>query len=553
MKKIILFILPLLFSGCGLFKSSKEIDLIPFVQKDKYGYFDLEGKIIINPQFAFATAFREDLALVKTSGKDPKWGFIDKEGKFIINPTYKDATVFQEGLAWVVTENGAPTAIDKKGEIKFTLKEADKVLLFNEELAAFSIADTTSVKWGFVDKSGKKVINPQFNDVGYFSDGKCPVKNKDGKWGFIDKEGKIVINYQFDQVDNFTNDKAVVYVDEKAGIIDQDGKYIVNPQFQYAYIDDDKYLIYQDDKAGWCDEDGKFIINPQFNNAERFNDDDLACIKSSDTYGYIDSKGKIMINPQFEEASQFIGDVAIVKSGDKYGLIDKEGKYVVNPQFEDIGADVYYYLADFSVKNSISSDYLDIDKILKPININEPENLSLDDDFQTILNKTNKTISDFSAYSDNHLIFEDKTITKDVTYGFAIMGNLKDLNPYTYEYYITNEKPTGFIYGFKLSGKATGKAESIQKAFEKKLSNYNLMKKGYINNAYASVYRNDKNIIITYNTGSSIPLIYILKKDFEVSTFIDTITDKPNEPKNNIDDEYEEAAIDSVAMPYDYE
>lgn len=551
MKKIIVLSLAILLTGCSLFKSSKEVDLIPFIQKDKYGFFNLEGKIVINPQFAFATAFREDLALVKTTGDNPKWGYINKEGKYVINATYKDATVFQNGLAWVVTENGAPTAINKEGETQFTLKEADKVHLFHEDLAAFCKIDSTTTKWGFVDKEGKQTINPQFHEVGNFSDGKCPVKNKDGKWGYINKEGKIVINYQFENVQNFKNNKAVVYVDDKAGVIDQEGKYIINPQFQYAYVDEDKYLVYQDDKAGWCDEDGKFTINPQFDTAERFNDSDLASIKSSDMYGYIDDEGKIMINPQFEEASEFIGDIAIVKSGDKYGLIDKEGKYIVNPQFDDIGSDIYYYLSDYSIKFSIDSDYLDTDKILKVINLNSPENLNFDDNFQTILIKTNKDIEDFDAYSDNNLIFEKKSITNDVSYGFVVMGNLKDINSYSYEYYVTEEKPTGFLYGFDLSGKALGKAESIQKAFEKKLTSYNLIKKGYFDNAYTSVYRNDKCIIVISSIDKNKPIIYILNKDYEISSYLDKITDNPDEKSNVEKEEYDAEAVDSAATAVD--
>ena len=74
-----------------------------------------------------------------------------------------------------------------------------------------------------------------------------------------------------------------------------------------------------------------------------------------------------MINPQFDEASQFIDDVAIVKSSDKYGLIDKEGKFIVNPQFESIAFDVFTYLVDYSIKSNISSDYLDVNAILKVI------------------------------------------------------------------------------------------------------------------------------------------------------------------------------------------
>ena len=197
MKKItVLLVVLQLFASCSLFKSSNDLELIPFEQKGKYGYFDLEGKIVINPQFAFATAFREDLALVRLSGDDGKWGYIDKKGKFVINATYKDATVFQDGLAWVVTDNAAPSAIDKDGKIKFTLKQANDVKLFSEGLAGFSVKDTTNNEtWGFVDKSGISTVNPQFFDIGDYSESKCAVKNKEGKWGFIDKSGKIAQEY----------------------------------------------------------------------------------------------------------------------------------------------------------------------------------------------------------------------------------------------------------------------------------------------------------------------------------------------------------------------
>lgn len=524
-----MIIMPFLLVGCSFFKSSKDISLIPFLQKEKYGYFDLEGKIVINPQFSFATVFREDLALVKTSGDNGKWGYIDKNGKFVINAIYKNATVFQEGIAWVVSDNTAPTAIDNNGEVQFTLKEAEDVRLYSDDLAAFSKVDSTSVIWGFVDKSGKQVINPQFVEVGDFHDGKCAIKNKEGKWGYIDKSGKIIINNQFDHADSFKEGKAIVALDEKSGVIDEDGKYIINPQFGYALADGDNYLIYQDDKAGWCDKEGKFIINPQFDNAKTFGDNKLASIKSGDKYGYIDKEGKIMINPQFDEAYQFIGDISIVKTGDKYGLIDNEGKYKVNPQFEDIGYDVFAYLNDLCFKNSVSSDYLDVNAILKVINLNNPENLSFNDNFQSILSKVNKNANDFNAYSDIHSIFEEKKINNEASYSFAVMGKLKDYDSYSYDYFVTKEKPTGFIYGISLSGKAYGKAESIQKAFEKKLSGYSLMKKGYIDNVYTSVYKNDKSIIVTNSKNTSLALFYILNKDYDITYYIDKITEKPNQ------------------------
>ena len=553
MKKItVLLVVLQLFASCSLFKSSNDLELIPFEQKGKYGYFDLEGKIVINPQFAFATAFREDLALVRLSGDDGKWGFIDKKGKFVINATYKDATVFQDGLAWVVTDNAAPSAIDKDGKIKFTLKQANDVKLFSEGLAGFSVKDTTNNEtWGFVDKSGISTVNPQFFDIGDYSESKCAVKNKEGKWGFIDKSGKIVINYQFDEVEKFNNGKAVVYLDNKAGVIDEDGKYTVNPQYKSAQNDGDLFLIAQEDKYGWCDEEGKFVINPQFDSAQPFNDSKLACVESGNKYGYIDNAAKIMINPQFDYASPFFGKVALVKLGDKFGLIDEEGKYKVNPQFDGIGLDVFAFFNNTSIKQSITTDFLDVNAILNVINIERPENLSFNDGFNSIITKLNKTADDFSAYDTNHSVFTYKKINNDASYSFMFTGNVKAMNNDTYEFYITDEKPQTFVYSINLHGKAYGKAESIQKALENKLTGFTNVKKGYAQGRYASIFKGPNSYVITWNTGDSEPLFYICNKNFDITHFSSLIVADKESSYTEESDYVEEPgyAADSTAAP----
>lgn len=548
MSKLFVLLTMFLLSGCSFFNESPKIDLIPFEQDDKYGYFDLQGKVVINPQFSFASAFREDLALVATTGENPKWGFIDKKGKVVIKAIYKEATVFQEGLAWVVAENTAASAIDKNGKIKFTLDEAEEVRLFSNHLAAFSKVDSESTLWGFVDINGKQTINPQFFEVGYFKDGKCAVKNKEGKWGYIDKSGNIIINYQFDDANKFVDGRAIVRLDEQSGVIDEEGKYIINPQFQNVYLDGDRYLIRQDDKYGWCDMDGKYIINPQFTDANFFAGSKLASFKSGEKYGYINKDGQITINPQFDEASQFFGDVAIVKTGDKYGLIDPTGKYKVNPQFDDIGIDVFFYMNDLSRANSVKSDFLNTQAILKVINLNSPENLTFDDSFQTILRKKNLSADGFNAYDESHLMFKEKFINNEASYAFLVMGKLKALNYETYDYYITDEKPTGFIYLFNLSGKAEGKSEAVQRAFEEKLPSYTLIKKGYVDGAYTGVYTNTRNILITNSKNPNTPLFYILNKNFDISFYltkiVENIDDKPN--TDEIVDEEESSFLDSL-------
>lgn len=64
-----------------------------------------------------------------------------------------------------------------------------------------------------------------------FSEGFAPVQFQEkGKWGFIDKTGKIVIEPKFDEVTGFRQGTAMVTINNKFGyIIDKNEKFIWNP------------------------------------------------------------------------------------------------------------------------------------------------------------------------------------------------------------------------------------------------------------------------------------------------------------------------------------
>jgi hypothetical protein len=150
-----------------------------------------------------------------------------------------------------------------------------------------------------------------------------------GRFGFIDKTNKYAINPQFDEAEAFKEGLAVVTLGGKSGYIDKTGKYAINPQFDQASpFEDGLAMVKVGDKWGYIDTAGKYAINPKFDAALLFKDG-LAVVKVGGKWGYIDKTGRYTINPQFDDAFPFSDGLAMVKVGDKWGHIDTAGKYSI--------------------------------------------------------------------------------------------------------------------------------------------------------------------------------------------------------------------------------
>ena len=67
-----------------------------------------------------------------------------------------------------------------------------------------------SDKIGYVNRKGRVVIQPQFEESGEFAEGLAGVRIG-SKWGYINEKGKIVINPQFDAVGEFSDGLAAFW------------------------------------------------------------------------------------------------------------------------------------------------------------------------------------------------------------------------------------------------------------------------------------------------------------------------------------------------------
>ncbi len=154
-----------------------------------------------------------------------------------------------------------------------------------------------------------------------------PVK-VDGKWGYIDKTGQVVIQPQFDEAKIFSEGLTAVRIGSKWGYINQTGQVIIQPQFDYASrFEEGLALVLINKKGGYINQKGEVVIQPQFDALGPFAEG-LAVVKIGKQYGYIDQNGKVIIQPLFDLALDFSEGIASVKLGKNWRYIDKTGKFI---------------------------------------------------------------------------------------------------------------------------------------------------------------------------------------------------------------------------------
>jgi hypothetical protein len=134
---------------------------------DKFGYIDRTGKMVIEPQFSEIRSFSDGMALASTDAIEygKKFGYIDKTGKMVTEAQFEfDSQPFKEGLAFVrISPAGKYGYIDKAG--KFVIELTG--VYYRAEPFSEGTAWVAQPQWQIVDKTGKVVATPKFNETAY--------------------------------------------------------------------------------------------------------------------------------------------------------------------------------------------------------------------------------------------------------------------------------------------------------------------------------------------------------------------------------------------------
>ena len=189
-------------------------------------------------------------------------------------------------------------------------------------------------KWGFIDKTGKWAISPEWDDVDIFHEDGLAIVTKDKKLGFVDTRGNLVIPATWFEARHMSGGVVAVRDETKWGLLNTDGTTVVEPAWEFVppqVLDEGLFGFQVDYKArrmGAIDSKGKIVVAPRYDHIWPFVHG-LAKVNRDGKAGFINRSGEEIIPLQYDYVSPFSeGGMATVQLGEKVGIINPAGKIV---------------------------------------------------------------------------------------------------------------------------------------------------------------------------------------------------------------------------------
>lgn len=203
-------VVPLQYSDMTVFSEG----LLAVESDRKWGFIDSTGRQVIEPKYDDYWIYGFINGMVKVS-INQKYGIIDKTGNEVVPIKYDDVGDFSNGFVQVcINDKWGYVDIDGKEVIPPKYDFSDN---FNDDgVAVVGLKDRSFC----IDTSGKviaEVTQPK-GWTGRYEEGLCSFC-VDGRYGFLDITGKVVVQPQYDSVSNFFGGLSLVEKDGKYGIL----------------------------------------------------------------------------------------------------------------------------------------------------------------------------------------------------------------------------------------------------------------------------------------------------------------------------------------------
>ncbi len=188
----------------------------------KYGLIDKNGKTLIEEKYNYMEYLYDNYFLA--SNEEGKLGIIDEMGKTKVEAIYnsmqkiQDTDLIETTLAQNKTTQIYARNMEKICEMENATieKEKDIIKIYNE------------TQTRYFNEEGKELKNTEV-----YPGNSLFVSAKDNQYGYVDRTGKQIVEYQYERATEFNSyGFAGVKKDGKWGVIDSQGKEIIAPVYE---------------------------------------------------------------------------------------------------------------------------------------------------------------------------------------------------------------------------------------------------------------------------------------------------------------------------------
>ena len=262
----------------------------------------------------------------------------------------------------------------------------------------------------------------------------------DGKMGYIDSSGKMIIEPIFWVAYEFSEGLAAARLNGTYGYINTSGQFVIPPQYDYATaFVDGLAIVYKNGKPFYINKQGYKPFQVVFPYISQFENGRAIVRSETGKYGLINRKGEVIVRPQYFRIHPFVDGTAVVfknreaGAGSLVGIIDTMGNYIIPFGKYDKIADLSdgYFTVSVSGKKRQgveTTQYGLVNKKGMLVFLKElPDNSWIDGDVQEGLVKIN-------LYK-NWIASDDASFDTDLSYeGFMNLEGEVVINDTTFEY-----------------------------------------------------------------------------------------------------------------------
>lgn len=301
--------------------------MCPVKQKDKWGFIDTEGNLVIQPVWnSFITPFFSSGVVRLQDPKTAQHGFLDKKGNVVVPFSFYNISDFHDTVTIAYFPASAKDG-NSRAHCRAVLMLAGLQLPFE--------------------------IPNDYSYPTYFTEGLARAR-VDLKYGYMNALGMLVIPNIYYDVKDFSNRMASVSLARKWGVIDSTGTMVFEPLYYtppmpfsggYGWFNNDK------NRFGLIDRKGRILIQPYYEKVFMFGDgfasaytkttdnDEVTHIIGDSGKVAVEFRKSVMKDGFIIPESGFNNGLAAARIGySKYGFIDTQGKMATDFRFSMVKA-----------------------------------------------------------------------------------------------------------------------------------------------------------------------------------------------------------------------